>query len=275
MPYVLFECPKNNSGKMDKIWDDAWSASDIKIEEKLRKVGDEELLPVFLKYLPKNDRILEAGCGLGQWVIYLRGKGYDIAGIDFAEETVKAVKKYKHDLPVEFCDVKKTRFDDNYFGAYISLGVVEHFLEGPSEALLEAKRILKKGGLLFVSVPVFNSARRCASYFEKACNFMAANKVMRKLFGKKECPKKHFIEYRYSIREFEKILKDSKFSIIHKFTLQHSPFSMFNYFLETPDFLLKGSFFYKIFDHVARFLKSRSEWIAPHEVMWICSNDKG
>jgi len=259
---------------MDKIWDDVWAASDIEIEEKLRKAGDEELLPIFLKYLPKNDRILEAGCGLGKWVIYLRSRCYDIAGIDFAEETVKTVKKYNHALPVEFGDVKKTRFDDNYFGAYISLGVVEHFLEGPDEALLEAKRILKNGGLLFITVPVFNSVRRYAAYFEKIYNFIVTNKNMRKLFGKKEYPEKHFIEYRYSLYEFEKILKKSKFSIIHKFTLQHNPFSMFNYFLETPAFLLKGRFFYKIFDYIAQFLKSKSEWIAPHEVIWICFNDK-
>jgi len=274
MPYALFECADNgSSGEMDKIWDRVWS--DSKISDKLLQIEDDELLPLFIKYLPLKGKILEAGCGLGQWVIYLRDREYDITGIDFAEQTVRTTKKYNNALPIEFGDVRMTRFENNYFDAYISLGVVEHFREGPGQALSEARRILKKDGLLFISVPVFNSVRKYAVCFEKLYDFMKTNRFIRKMLGKKkEYPEKHFIEYRFSIEEFETILNKSSFPIAHKFALGHSTLSMFNYFLEPPTILLKGTFFYNICEYISRVLKKMSEWIAPHSVLWICSNDK-
>ena len=36
----------------------------------------------FLRHLPREEPILEGGCGLGAWVIFLEEQGYDIAGID-------------------------------------------------------------------------------------------------------------------------------------------------------------------------------------------------
>ena len=41
-----------------------------------------------------------------------------------------------------------------------SPGVCEHFEEGPSECLIEARRILKAGGILAVSTPCFNAFHR-------------------------------------------------------------------------------------------------------------------
>ena len=42
----------------------------------------ETTLPVFLAALPKNEPILDAGCGLARWVIFLRTRGYRVVGTD-------------------------------------------------------------------------------------------------------------------------------------------------------------------------------------------------
>jgi len=55
----------------------------------------------FIKYLPKNGRILEAGCGCGQNVLALRKRGYDISGVDNAEVTIRAIQKLFPGLPIE------------------------------------------------------------------------------------------------------------------------------------------------------------------------------
>ena len=77
---------------MDNIWDGIWSGIDI--AERLKRLEKDDLVPIFLKYLPQKGKILEAGCGFAQWVFYFQNKGYDITGIDFAEKTINSVKKF-------------------------------------------------------------------------------------------------------------------------------------------------------------------------------------
>ena len=111
-------------------------------------------------YLPKQGRILEAGCGLGQYVLALRVRGYDIEGADWASETVEAVRALYPDLPILKGDVTRLEVADGYYSAYISVGVVEHCLEGPEPFLQEAYRVLKPGGVALISVPYFHPLRR-------------------------------------------------------------------------------------------------------------------
>jgi SAM-dependent methyltransferase len=124
---------------------------------------------VFKKHLPKGGRVIEAGCGRGQYVAALRALGYDAIGIDFAEPLVAGIKRAKPSLPVEVGDVRALPFPDGNFDAYISLGVVEHFWEGPELILAEARRVLKSGGLIIISVPYFGPhfRRRAERTFQR------------------------------------------------------------------------------------------------------------
>ncbi len=112
---------------------------------------------VFKKYLPKSEPVLEAGCGRGQYVYALSKLGYKIYGIDFSKELVDGIKHTNIGIDVTHGDVRDLKYDDSILGAYISLGVVEHFYEGMEDILKEAKRVLKKNGLLLLSVPHYNS----------------------------------------------------------------------------------------------------------------------
>ena len=114
---------------------------------------------LFTNYLPADDRILEAGCGPGQWVIALRQRGYNIEGVDWAKETIEKVNRIFPDLPIQSGDVCALEVEDGFYGGYISLGVVEHRAEGPEPFLSEAFRVLKSGGVAIISVPWFNPLR--------------------------------------------------------------------------------------------------------------------
>ena len=46
------------------------------------------------------------------------------------------------------------------FDAYLSYGVVEHFPQGPHDAIIEAHRTLKQGALIFMMVPADNPVTR-------------------------------------------------------------------------------------------------------------------
>lgn len=154
------------------------------------------------------------------------------------------------------------------------MGVVEHFFEGPQESLTEAKRIIKKDGLLLISIPVLNISRKIMFALEGLFNFLRENTYLRRMLGKTEYPKKYFFEYKYSISEFEKILTNNNFTVIEKFAVHHSAIGLFNYFLEPPFFLSNGRLAFRLLEKFEGFLYSISKWIAPNQVLWVCKNIK-
>ena len=60
---------------------------------------------LFRSYISKGDKILEAGCGLGQWVIFLKHYGYNIIGIDTNEFAISSIKEFDDSLQVELREV--------------------------------------------------------------------------------------------------------------------------------------------------------------------------
>lgn len=112
------------------------------------------------KHLPRGAKVLEAGCGRGQFVLGLASLGYDAHGVDFAAETVRRVRETYPDLPVRVGDVRDLPCDDEEFDGYWSLGVIEHFYDGYEKILAEAKRVLKPGGYAFVTFPHMSRLRR-------------------------------------------------------------------------------------------------------------------
>ena len=116
---------------------------------------------MFDKYIANPAaKILEAGCGLGGWVNYFYLKKFQVVGLEIDDELVQQVKRYNSKIPVEKGDIFNIHYPDSHFDAYISLGVIEHFEEGPIAALREANRVLKNGGLAFITVPYLNIFRK-------------------------------------------------------------------------------------------------------------------
>jgi SAM-dependent methyltransferase len=153
---------------------------------------------VFLEYLPKDAPILEAGCGLGAWVVYLSERGYDVAGIDNDPHVIERLKEWRPGLKVLCGDIRKLPYGDNELGAVISLGVVEHFEEGCREAMVEAHRVLRPGGLLFFTVPMNNLFRRVFAHPVRALYLN---------WRKSRGDSVHFAEYRFSGTEVEALLR--------------------------------------------------------------------
>jgi SAM-dependent methyltransferase len=92
---------------------------------------------------PKNLKILEFGCGLGQNIFLIENaQGYDISkfSLDFCEKNgIKILK-----------DIKKLK--NNSFDVILLCHVLEH-LEKPYETILFLKNKLKKGGKIMLLLP--------------------------------------------------------------------------------------------------------------------------
>lgn len=141
-------------------WQSNWTKQDIaRMIDGTRL--DFEVLPVLRRDIPKGSRVLEAGCGLGQWVIVLRDEGVKIFGIDYVLDALHtSTQHYNGPTVVSCADVSRLPFPDNTFGAITSFGVVEHFWRGPEAMIREMTRVLAPGGTMFLSVPYYNALRK-------------------------------------------------------------------------------------------------------------------
>ncbi|HXX82018.1 MAG TPA: class I SAM-dependent methyltransferase [Thermodesulfovibrionales bacterium] len=110
--------------------------------------------------VPKGGRILEAGCGMGTIVYALNTCGWRCTGVDFAQQTIEAIRRVEPELDVLTADVRRLPFPDETFEGYVSIGVIEHFFEGYSEIFQEMHRVLRRHGTALISFPAMNPLRR-------------------------------------------------------------------------------------------------------------------
>jgi SAM-dependent methyltransferase len=132
------------------IWINATFDNELKTLDYERS---QEILNTYVPYLDRNKPILEAGCGMGQVVYYLKNRGYQIVGLDYAPEPLAGTKERFPDLPLHMGDVHHLPYADNTFGNVLSFGVVEHFEQGPDAALRESYRVTAPNGKLIITVP--------------------------------------------------------------------------------------------------------------------------
>jgi SAM-dependent methyltransferase len=108
------------------------------VEELLRIARESPLTDLIERNLPTTGRVLEAGCGLGQYVLLLRERGRVAVGADWSLEALRAVARAG--APVSVMDLRTLGIATGAVTAYLSLRVVEHDPEGPDAILREAAR---------------------------------------------------------------------------------------------------------------------------------------
>lgn len=154
--------------------------------ERVYRQDEYRLMMPYLEKLKPQARILDGGCGLGDWVLALRNKGFDMVGLDLSQKTIDQLKTRFPEVEFVAGDIRKTQFLPSYFDAYFSWRVFEHFEMGPLDCLKEAMRLLKPGGLLFVSVPQDNLRHSLRSVFSKALTAPIPNRFYQYRFTRQE-----------------------------------------------------------------------------------------
>jgi len=179
-----------------------WAGDDF--EQNLELCEYETVRHVFAHYLTRDMRILDAGCGLGRWVFYLRKKGYTAWGVDLSDQALAIIRPFDTEGYIIKGDVCDLPFANNSFDAVISMGVVEHFEQGPEKALTEARRILTDQGLLLISIPPDNLLRKLTIH--RLYSWRARNTI-------RKGGALSFAEYWFSEKEFRGLLEKCGFII--------------------------------------------------------------
>ncbi|MGE3148425.1 MAG: methyltransferase domain-containing protein [Pseudorhodoplanes sp.] len=139
-------------------WTRAWEAQggpQGRTERILRR-EEFKILREHLKTLPKGSRLLDGGCGMGDWVVWLTRAGYPTLGLDVSRLTIGKLQTLFPEMEFAVGDIRKTGLPDASVDLYFSWGTFEHFEEGFGPVVSEAFRVIKPGGVLLTSMPFFN-----------------------------------------------------------------------------------------------------------------------
>lgn len=101
-------------------------------------------------------KVLDVGCGTGNFSVKLAQQGCQITGIDISAEMLKIAREKARQNPVlvmEFkvMDFNQLDFDDESFDAAFSMTAFE-FAQDPAHGYGEMFRVLKPGGQLLIGV---------------------------------------------------------------------------------------------------------------------------
>jgi SAM-dependent methyltransferase len=190
-----------HKGDSPELWEENWENDNL--EEALRFCETDPLRALFKRYARPGTSMLEGGCGHGQYVSYYAARGVQVIGLDFAQSALARLHARSQSLMLCAGDVAALPFRDGAFDLYYSGGVVEHFETGVDPALREARRVLRPGGVLLISVPYVSLLRRLLLPFKwslwkpVSCAEADSERVG-------DGPK--FFQYVYTRREFEKTL---------------------------------------------------------------------
>lgn len=109
---------------------------------------------IFRDYIKDKDKILDIGCGNGRLLELLKDKNIEYIGIDNSEKLIKIAKQKYPQNKFLLADVLKLPFQEKSFDKVFLIAVLHNIpsKEFRLQILEEAKRVLKPGGILILTV---------------------------------------------------------------------------------------------------------------------------
>jgi len=151
-------------------WENVWRQHPFGSDRQVAKLANTPQWRAMTPWITQGASVLEAGCGLGTWVRFFKQRGLNPTGIDFSVETVGRLKQEFKELSWDVGDITELPYASDSFDLLVSWGVIEHFEEGPMEAINEMFRVVRPGGHAFFTVPWLSPYRLKHGYSNPGSN---------------------------------------------------------------------------------------------------------
>lgn len=102
------------------------------------------------RWVPRNVKVLDIGCGTGQTLAYHQNCGCEAAGIEADDNVLKIAARYNLNITSGVFD--GTQFETSYFD-YVTLDQVAEHVMDPHALMRGVHRVLKPGGRVVVTTP--------------------------------------------------------------------------------------------------------------------------
>ena len=108
-------------------------------------------LGILLKYVLKDERIMDYGCASGEFVNYA-GREFEIYGCDVSSDAIESAKERFSQYKNRFYTTKELAKSAEHFSCICLWDVIEH-IEYPNELIRNLRKMLKEDGLMILSTP--------------------------------------------------------------------------------------------------------------------------
>ncbi|MCF7669541.1 MAG: methyltransferase domain-containing protein [Verrucomicrobia bacterium] len=142
----------------------------------------------------RGERVLDAGCGVGQALKRLVAADIDAYGVDVSKPNIERAKVICGNCSVY--DGKVLPFTDGFFRAAGAFNVLEH-VEEPELFLSELCRVVKPGGWIVVSSPNFFRAAGLGDYHPRMRGIRNKLKNLRRILQKRRVIRRHPEQVRF------------------------------------------------------------------------------
>jgi len=207
---------------------------------------------LYQEYKPFKKPILDIGCGDGFFAQVAFGKGIDV-GIDVDKASIDEAKQRNIYKECVVYDGRRIPYPDNHFATALCNSTFEH-ITNLDEVLTEVARVVKKGGMLYFSIPT-----------DIWGNYLFGNHIFGNAYKKYFIAKsKHY--NLYSLSTWEGILKKKGFIIVkNSFYLDNKKILWLfdiTHYVSIPSLLVKKLFSrWVLFPEKEKYLKPLEDFL--------------
>jgi len=131
IPITAGNANTNETLFVEDFWTQRWDCvTQLPRSESVSRSEEYRIIKPFLRRLPSGSRILDGGCGLGAWTVFLANEGFDVVGLDISQRTIKRLNESLPNYQFLCGDIRRTQFGNGSFDGYFSWGTFEHFEQG-------------------------------------------------------------------------------------------------------------------------------------------------
>lgn len=139
-----------------EAWNSRAAGWDAMLEERPEQRQMEMERALVALALSPGLRLLDAGCGTGQWAVGFAHYGCEVTAIDLAPDMLQRARGHAVDacVAIQFREGDIARIDDpdeTYDAIHCRCAIQFH--PDPTSVLRELRRLIVPGGRLFISVP--------------------------------------------------------------------------------------------------------------------------
>ena len=127
--------------------------------EEMKKFRISQFNSFVKDYNLKNKKILEVGCGGGEYLSLMKNAGADVYGIEYSQELVRKCLDEGLRVQKTYLEQEDDSLLDSPFDGFFILNFLEHFPH-PRESLLAVYNNMKPGATGLIEVPNFDMMLR-------------------------------------------------------------------------------------------------------------------
>jgi SAM-dependent methyltransferase len=159
---LVFQNPQPSDAELGRIYSaDYFLGSDTPAGRaavsEIKRATAKFYLTEILRYCGReNGKLLEVGCGDGDFLVSAEGAGWQVTGVEYSADACAKARLRLKNGAVHCGELQTASLPAAQFDLCVLSDVIEH-VRSPQDFLSEIYRVLKPGGALFIATPSTDS----------------------------------------------------------------------------------------------------------------------